>query len=159
LAHLWWLTPSGRFAKLDQAAMDHLFFDEAGITVTNTRLVVPGQVHSLRDVQAAHVLLSRHDRAVPMTLMIAGVALGATGLFIASGAGAFLGLMMVVVGWIAWRFQDIVHRVILVGPAGEVVAFVNADAALVQRVAAATVAALAARPSTMSNPKSRSATP
>ena len=142
-----------------KAGTEQIFFDEAGIKITSARMVVPGQVHSLRDVQAVHAVVSRHDRVLPLIIMTPGLVLGVGGLFRQSGAAAFLGLMLLVVGGIAWRFQDIVHRVILTGPAGETVALVNPDLVLVERVVIATSAALVERRSIEPLSSTRSVAP
>jgi hypothetical protein len=112
-------------------------FNEAGVSVTRTALSVAGQVFALRDIEDVLVIDGRRNRALPITLGVLGVALGVYGGVDGSAAALVCGVMLFVVGLIAWFTQDAPHRLMVVvgGERREVLTSVDRDfAERVERV-------------------------
>jgi hypothetical protein len=89
-------------------------FNEAGVSVTRNALSVAGQVFALRDIEDVQVVTGRRNRTVPIVFAVTSVALAAWGGLHGSGAALFCGVMLFVVGLIAWFTQDAPHRLIVV---------------------------------------------
>jgi hypothetical protein len=125
---------------------EKILFDEGGVSVSGSRLMVHGQPFPIRGINAVRMELAKRDRVMPLMIALAGLALAIYGGFVTSGMAVVLGIMLAVVGGvIGRRFQNVRHRVWLTGAAGEVEAFSHGDADFVQRAVAALKLALAER--------------
>ncbi|MDR3099884.1 MAG: DUF6232 family protein [Paraburkholderia sp.] len=132
-------------------------FNEAGVSVTRTALSAAGQVFPLRDIDDLRIVVGQRKRSVPIALSLIGVALAAAGGAYGSGAGLACGVMMVVVGWLAWIWQEARHQLIVVTASESREAVWSNDLAFLERVeqavraakasSAASAEASAARPS------------
>lgn len=116
-------------------------FNEAGVSVTRTALSAAGQVFPLRDIDDLRIVAGQRKRAVPIALSLIGVALAAVGGAYGSGAGLACGVMLVVVGWLAWIWQEARHQLLVVTGGESREAVWSADLAFLERVEQAVRAA------------------
>jgi hypothetical protein len=121
-------------------------FNEAGVSVTRNALSVAGQVFALRDIEDVQVVTGRRNRTLPIVLSVAGIVLGAWGGLHGSGGGLICGVMLFVVGLIAWFTQDVTHRVIVVMGGERREALTSLDRAFAERVEQVVRFAMAGRP-------------
>jgi hypothetical protein len=119
-------------------------FNEAGVSVTRTSLSAAGQIFALRDIDDLRVVTIHRSRVLPMLLSLFGVALAAFGGAYHSGAGLGCGVMMIVVGWLAWIWQEVTHRLLVVTKGETREAVSSSDRTFVERVEQAVRAAKAA---------------
>jgi len=119
-------------------------FNEAGVSVTRTALSAAGQVFPLRDIDDLRIVAGQRKRTVPIALSLIGVALAAVGGAYGSGAGLACGVMMVVVGWLAWIWQEARHQLFVVTGGESREAVWSADLAFLERVEQAVRSAKAA---------------
>jgi len=120
-------------------------FNEAGVSVTRSALSAGGQVFPLRDIEDVRIVIGRRNRVVPTLISLAGVALAAVGGAFGSAAGLACGVMFVVVGWLAWIWQEATHRLYVVMGSERREAVSSLDRAFLDRVEQAVRAALAAQ--------------
>ncbi len=150
-----WLPIHARFwyaAPFPLAAIEsmELPFNEAGVSVTRTALSAAGQVFPLRDIDDMRIVPGQRKRTVPIALSLIGVAGAAVGGAYGSGAGLACGVMLVVVGWLAWIWQEAPHQLIVVTGGESREAVWSADLVFLERVERAVRSAKAA--STASSP-------
>jgi Family of unknown function (DUF6232) len=118
-------------------------FNERGVMITRNGLSASGQVFSLRDIQDVRVVTMRKNKALPVAVSTAGVIVAAAGAVFRSGAALAIGVMLVVVGALAWLVQDVTHRLIVKTANGEREAVSSPDPDFLARVEQAVRAALA----------------
>lgn len=121
-------------------------FNEAGVSVTRNALSVAGQVFALRDIEDLQVITGRRSRVVPIVLAVTSVALATWGGVHGSGAALFCGVMLFVVGLIAWFTQDAPHRLIVVIGGEQREALTSLDRGFAERVEQVVRFAMAGRP-------------
>jgi hypothetical protein len=136
-------------------------FNEAGVSVTRTALSVAGQVFALRDIEDVQVIDGRRNRALPITLSVLGVALAVFGGVSGSAAALACGVMLFVVGLIAWFTQDAPHRLIVVIGGEQREALTSMDRGFAERVEQVVRLAMAGRGETANpaNPSNAAGTP
>ncbi|WP_070107420.1 DUF6232 family protein [Burkholderia plantarii] len=110
-------------------------FNEHGVSVTRNGLSCAGAVFALRDIRGVEVVTVDKDWIVPVAISLLGVAGLVFGLLQASSAAIVVGVMLIVVGWLTWSSQDIMHRLIVDTPDGKREAVVSADPEFLGRVA------------------------
>jgi hypothetical protein len=120
-------------------------FNEAGVSVTRTALSVAGQVFAMRDIEDVQVIDGRRNRALPITLGVLGVALGVYGGIDGSAAALVCGVMLFVVGLIAWFTQDAPHRLVVVIGGEQREALTSVDRDFAERVQQVVRLAMAGR--------------
>jgi hypothetical protein len=120
-------------------------FNEAGVSVTRSALSAAGQVFPLRDIEDVRIVIGRRSRVVPCLISLAGVAGAAVGGALGSAAGLACGVMVVVVGWLAWIWQEAIHRLYVVTGGESREAIQSLDPAFLDRVEQAVRAAKAAQ--------------
>src|ERR1700737_1660529 len=118
-------------------------FNERGVTITRSSLSASGQVFSLRDIQDVRVVTMRKNKALPVAVSTIGVIVAAAGAVFRSGAALSIGVMLVVVGALAWLVQDVTHRLVVKTANGEREAVSSPDPVFLTRVEQAVRAALA----------------
>jgi hypothetical protein len=119
-------------------------FNENGVSVSETAVTIPGQPLRISDIRAVRIVADKRGVVLPGCISIAGVILLAIGFVRASGAFWVPGLMLAVVGWLAWWTQDTKHRLYVdTLSKGEIEALASADPQFVERVAAAITTARA----------------
>lgn len=116
-------------------------FNEAAVSVTRSALSAAGQVFPLREIEDVRVVTGRRNRGVPVGISLAGVVLAAVGGAFGSAAGLAIGVMLVVVGWLAWIWQEATHRLYVVISGESREAVTSSDRAFLERVEAAVRAA------------------
>ncbi|AJY38794.1 hypothetical protein I6G56_30795 [Burkholderia humptydooensis] len=116
-------------------------FNERGVTVTRNSLSAAGQIFALREIRGVEVRTVRKNKIVPCAISLTGAAAAAAGGTFGSGALLVAGVMLVVVGYLAWMTQDVTHRLIVDMPGGKHEALMSVDRDFVERVAHAVNAA------------------
>jgi hypothetical protein len=93
-------------------------FNERGVMITRNGLSAGGQIFSLREIQGVRIETIQKNKPLPLSLSLAGAVAAVWGGFYGSGSALALGVMMIVVGILAWTTQDIKHR-LMVSTQGE----------------------------------------
>ncbi|MBN3722819.1 DUF6232 family protein [Burkholderia sp. Ac-20379] len=122
-------------------------FNDRGVTVTRNGLSSAGQVFPLRDIRDASVVTVNKDRIVPVGISLIGVAGVIAGAVYGSSAGLVIGVMLAVVGYLAWISQDVTYQLIVDTAEGKREAVVSVEREFVERVAQAVLQAKAAQAS------------
>jgi hypothetical protein len=120
-------------------------FNEAGVSVTRSALSAAGQVFPLRDIEDVRIVIGRRSRVVPSLISLAGAAVAVAGGVFGSMAVLACGVMFVVVGWLAWIWQEAIHRLYVVTGGESREAIQSLDPAFLDRVEQAVRAAKAAQ--------------
>ena len=110
-------------------------FNERGVSVTRNALSAAGQVFPLRDIQNVRVVTVQKNRLVPYAISLIGLAGAIAGGIYASPLGIVAGVMLIVVGWLTWRTQDVTHRLMVQTAESEREALSSLDLSFVERVA------------------------
>ncbi|MBU9131958.1 hypothetical protein KTD17_02990 [Burkholderia multivorans] len=116
-------------------------FNERGVTITRNGLSSGGQVFALRDIGDVDVVKVPKNRLVPSLISLIGVVTAVAGGVASSSAALVVGVMLVVVGYLAWTTQDVTYRLMVQMPDGKREALSSVDAEFVERVAQAVRAA------------------
>ncbi|MCA8222674.1 DUF6232 family protein [Burkholderia sp. BC1] len=116
-------------------------FNERGVTITRNGLSSGGQVFALRDIGDVDVVKVPKNRLVPSLISLIGVVTAIAGSVASSSAALVVGVMLVVVGYLAWTTQDVTYRLMVQMPDGKREALSSVDAEFVERVAQAVRAA------------------
>jgi hypothetical protein len=112
-------------------------FNDRGVSVTRNALSAAGQVFPLRDIQAVRVQTVPKNRVVPLAIAAAGLVTAIVGALYWWPVALVCGAMLVVVGYLSWSTQDILHRLIVTTASGEREALSSVDRPFVERVAQA----------------------
>ncbi|WAS57165.1 DUF6232 family protein [Burkholderia ambifaria] len=110
-------------------------FNERGVTITRNGLSAAGQVFPLRDIRNVDVVKIPKNRLVPWLISLVGVAAAIAGGIGGSSGALVVGVMLAVVGYLAWTTQDITYRLMVEMPDGKREALSSVDAEFVERVA------------------------
>lgn len=92
---------------------DTTYFEQGGITVDTARVVCLGQAYPLREVASATLVEGHRGIASAVVLALVGALLTTYATFSTSAAALVIGVMLLVVAYIAWRFQNVFHSVLL----------------------------------------------
>jgi hypothetical protein len=109
-------------------------FNERGVMITRNGLSAGGQIFSLREITSARTETIQKNKILPVSLSSIGVVAAIAGGVMGSGAAVTLGVMLIVVGWLAWTTQDITHRLMVTTSNGDKEAFTSPDLDFVARV-------------------------
>lgn len=110
-------------------------FNERGVTVTRNGLSAAGQVFPLRDIRRVDVVKIPKNKLVPSLISLIGAVSAVAGGLYGSNAALVVGVMLVVVGYLAWTTQDVTYRLIVEMPDGKREALSSIDAEFVEQVA------------------------
>ncbi|KWO89996.1 hypothetical protein WM32_05770 [Burkholderia ubonensis] len=110
-------------------------FNERGVTVTRNGLSAAGQVFPLRDIRRVDVVKIPKNKLVPSLISLIGAVSAVAGGLYGSTAALVVGVMLVVVGYLAWTTQDVTYRLIVEMPDGKREALSSIDAVFVEQVA------------------------
>ncbi|KVM60555.1 DUF6232 family protein [Burkholderia ubonensis] len=110
-------------------------FNERGVTVTRNGLSAAGQVFPLRDIRRVDVVKIPKNKLVPSLISLIGAVSAVAGGLFGSNAALVVGVMLVVVGYLAWTTQDVTYRLIVEMPDGKREALSSVDAGFVEQVA------------------------
>ena len=102
--------------------------------ITRNGLSAGGQIFSLREITGARTETVQKNKILPVSLSSIGAAAAIAGDITGSGAALTIGVMLIVVGWLAWTTQDITHRLMVTTPNGDKEAFASPDLDFVARV-------------------------
>ncbi len=135
------------------AALSHLAaiepmelpFNEAAVSVTRNALSAAGQVFPMRDIEDVRIVIGRRSRVVPIAISLVGAAGAVVGGVLGSASGLACGVMVIVVGWLAWLWQEAVHRLYVVTGGESREAVTSLDPAFLERVQEAVRIAKAAQ--------------
>ncbi len=119
-------------------------FNERGVAITRNGLSAGGQIFSLREIRGARVETIQKNKILPLSLSLTGLAAAIAGGIWTSGAAMTIGVMLIVVGFLAWTTQDITHRLMVSTQTGDREAISSTDLDFVNRVEQALRRALAA---------------
>jgi hypothetical protein len=117
-------------------------FNERGVMITRNGLSAGGQIFSLREITGARTETIQKNKILPVSLSSIGAAAAIVGGIMGSGPALALGVMLIVVGWLAWTTQDITHRLMVTTQSGDKEAFSSPDLDFVARVEQALQGAL-----------------
>lgn len=120
-------------------------FNERGVMITRNGLSAGGQIFSLREVVSTRTETIQKNRIVPLCLSLPGAAVAVGGGIAGSGAALTIGVMLIVVGYLAWSTQDIKHRLMVTTQCGDREAISSPDRDFVERVDQALQGALTAQ--------------
>lgn len=123
-------------------------FNERGVTITRNGLSAAGQLFALRDIRGIEVLTLRKNKIVPVAISLSGLVAAIAGGVFGSSAVLVAGVMLVVVGYLAWTTQDVTHYLMIEMPDGKREALSSVDLAFVERVADVLRTARASAPAT-----------
>ncbi|RQS12914.1 hypothetical protein DIE07_07430 [Burkholderia sp. Bp9002] len=110
-------------------------FNERGVMVTRNGLSAAGQVFPLRDIRHVDVVTIPRNKLVPSLISLIGAVSAAAGGLYGSSAALVVGVMLAVVGYLAWLTQDVTYRLIVDMPDGKREALSSVDVEFVERVA------------------------
>ncbi|WP_133646076.1 DUF6232 family protein [Paraburkholderia flava] len=123
-------------------------FNERGVSVTRNALSAAGQVFPLREIRAVRVVTIQKNKVVPFVISGVGLVGAIVGGVLGSGAGLVCGVMLIVVGYLAWTTQDVTHRLMIESGDSEREALSSLELAFVERVEQAVRAAQSPAPVT-----------
>lgn len=109
-------------------------FNERGVSVTRNALSAAGQVFPLREIRAVRVVTVQKNKVVPFGISGLGLVGAIVGGVLGSGAGLVCGVMLIVVGYLAWTTQDVTHRLMVESGDSEREALSSLELAFVERV-------------------------
>lgn len=118
-------------------------FNERGVTITRAGLNAGGQIFPLREIRDLRVVTVHRNKVLPLTVSLVGFGVAIAGGIYGSGAALALGVMLVVVGALAWFTQDVTHRLMVATAGGEREALMTPERAFAERVEQAVRDALA----------------
>ncbi|ABB10339.1 hypothetical protein Bcep18194_B0223 [Burkholderia lata] len=110
-------------------------FNERGVMITRNGLSAAGQVFALRDIRQVDVVKIPKNRLVPSLISLIGAAAAVAGGIAGSSAVLVVGVMLAVVGYLAWATQDVTYRLMVDMPDGKREALSSVDVEFVERVA------------------------
>jgi Family of unknown function (DUF6232) len=119
-------------------------FNERGVSVTRNALSAAGQVFPLRDIKSVRVVTVKKNTILPWAISLIGVVAAVAGGIYASPLGVVVGVMLIVVGWLTWRTQDVMHCLMVQTAEAEREALSSIELSFVERVAQTVRDALAA---------------
>ena len=98
------------------------FFNDGGLTVTNSRFVVPGQTYAMSGVTSIRTEEYPPSRKWPS--IITGLGL----LLVLGGKDTIIAaLILIAIGVVWWRSQKTTYRIVLSSASGETDAFTSTD--------------------------------
>lgn len=109
-------------------------FNERGVTITRGALSTGGQIFPLREIRDLRVVTVHKNKVLPLTVSLVGFGLAIAGGIYGSGAALVPGVMLVVVGALAWFTQDVTHRLMVTTASGEREALTSPERAFAERV-------------------------
>lgn len=119
-------------------------FNERGVTITRGGLSAGGQVFPLREIRELRVVTVHKNKAVPVAISVIGTGIAIAGGIYGGAAALVVGVMLIVVGALAWKTQDVTHRLLITTAAGgEREALTSPDRAFAEHVEQAVRNALA----------------
>lgn len=122
------------------------FFDEAGVSVSTTRIVVYGTAFPLKETTGVRFFTDRPHIRFAVPILVIGVLLLIYGGFVRSSPMMAVGVMLGAVSYLTYKFQTMRHRIFALRPTGETEVLVSSDLAFAHRVEAALKQALAGSP-------------
>lgn len=131
-------------------------FNERGVTVTRNGLSSAGLVFPLRDIRDLSVITVEKSRTVPILISLVGAVAAVAGILYPSSAALVAGVMLVVVGYLAWISQDVTYRLIVETPDGRREAVASLERDFVERVGEAVRRLLAAQAAQATQPAAAS---
>jgi hypothetical protein len=109
-------------------------FNERGVSVTRNSLSAGGAVFALREIRSVRVETVQKNKIVPVVISVLGLIGAIVGGILGSSAGLVCGVMLAVVGVLAWLTQDVTHRLMVETSDGDREALSSAEREFVERV-------------------------
>jgi hypothetical protein len=130
------------------------FFEENEVSVSITRIVAYGTPASLSGVETTRLFVDTRHLKFAILILIAGICFGIFAALNHNTPVGALGFMLVVVSYLAYRFQNFRHRLYVTRETGaEAEVFVTGDLDFARRVHAAVDQALAQQAATAAPPQ------
>ena len=108
------------------------FFNESGLTVTNSRFVVPGQTYAMSGVTSIRTEEYPPPRKWPSIITGIGV------LLVLGGKDTIIvALILIAIGVMWWRSQKTTYNIVLSSASGETDAFTSTDEKYVDNLVSA----------------------
>lgn len=108
-------------------------FQEDNLSITAEALLAPAHRVPLTQIRAVRTLAWREWR-LAATLAALGLALAGYGAATRGGPALAVGVMLAVVGWLAWLTQAWTHRILITTDEGEIAVYETRDADQAQRI-------------------------
>jgi len=124
------------------APAEPALFDEANVSVSMSRIVAYGTPFPLKDARSVRLFVDAPHVRFAIPILIAGLLLGAYGIFVRASPFIAIGFMLAAVSYLTYRFQTMRHRLFLIRDSGETEVLVGSNLLFVQRVKAALELAL-----------------
>lgn len=118
-------------------------FNERGVTITRGGLSTGGQVFPLREIRDLRVVTVHKNKVLPLSISLVGTGAALAGGICGNAAALVVGIMLFVVGALAWYTQDVTHRLMVTTASGEREALTSPDRAFAEHVERAVRNALA----------------
>lgn len=109
-------------------------FNERGVTITRNGLSAGGQIFPLREIRDVRVVTVHKNKVVPIAISLVGIGVAVAGGIYGKPAALVVGVMLIVVGWLAWTTQDVAHRLLVMTANGEREALTSPDRAFAEHV-------------------------
>ena len=108
---------------------EKIFFNEGGITVTNSRFVVPGQTYTMSGVTSIKSV--RHDPSKKWPIILLGIGI----IMLLSGGDAAVPALLLIVAGVVWLYLiKPTYGVVLSSASGETEALTSKDGGYINRI-------------------------
>jgi hypothetical protein len=119
---------------------ERTFYSGAGVTVTNSRFIVPGQMYTMHGVTSIRSTVTPPSRTGPIILAVVGF------LFLLAGDSAMvMGLLLIGGAIFWWMQQKPEYAVVLSSASGEARALTSTDKSFISQVVSALHEAIVSR--------------
>ena len=117
--------------------MEHVYFQQAQVTVTNSRFIVGNQTYAMRNITSVKPVKYNPSRGGPVTVIIIGLLAILIGFGGSSAGSTILGLMLLGLGIFWWVRQRPTFGVFLATSGGEVRALQHRDWPFIESIVTA----------------------
>ena len=117
--------------------MENVFFQQAHVTVTNSRFIVGNQTYAMRNITSVQPVKYNPQRSGPITLIIVGFLTILIGFGKSSVGGTLCGLALLALGIFWWSRQRPTYGVLLTTSGGEVRALQHRDWPFIENIVTA----------------------
>ncbi len=114
---------------MQESVKEVVFLNDQGVRVTNTRFILPKQTFAMSGITSVQAHEEKPSKVAPMVLIVGGTLAAVNG-----GAGAAVGIPILIAGVIWWVLQKTTYLVLLHTASGEAKALSSHDEAWISRV-------------------------
>ena len=98
---------------------EHVFLNQNGYMVTNTRFEVPGQTYVMSGVTSVKVTKTVPSKFWPFVFILIGALFAVTGLSVEAYYSAFCGIFVLLLGCLIMWSRKTIYHLVLTTAAGE----------------------------------------